>query len=144
MKATGIIRRIDDLGRVVIPKEIRRNLRIREGDPLELLVDRDCVCFKKYEGHITYFVDIVSPILKDAEVKNISITLYYNEVKIVGSKALPMLVEEAEEVATIHDLGLVDGKELQAVVRGCNSEGELAKLYLGIVYRMAIKAMGED
>ena len=41
MKATGIVRRIDDLGRVVIPKEIRRNLRIREGDPLEIFVDRD-------------------------------------------------------------------------------------------------------
>ena len=41
MKATGIVRRIDDLGRVVIPKEIRRTLRIREGDPLEIYVDRD-------------------------------------------------------------------------------------------------------
>ena len=40
MKATGIVRRIDDLGRVVIPKEIRRTLRIREGDPLEIFVDR--------------------------------------------------------------------------------------------------------
>ncbi len=37
MKATGIVRRIDDLGRIVIPKEIRRTLRIREGDPLEIL-----------------------------------------------------------------------------------------------------------
>ncbi|MCI4170850.1 AbrB/MazE/SpoVT family DNA-binding domain-containing protein, partial [Bacillus spizizenii] len=41
MKATGIVRRIDDLGRVVIPNEIRRTLRIREGDPLEIIVDRD-------------------------------------------------------------------------------------------------------
>ncbi len=41
MKATGIVRRIDDLGRVVIPKEIRRTLRIREGDPLEIFVDRE-------------------------------------------------------------------------------------------------------
>ena len=49
MKATGIVRRIDDLGRVVIPKEIRRNLRIREGDPLEIFVDRDGeVILKKY------------------------------------------------------------------------------------------------
>ncbi|NLK08574.1 MAG: stage V sporulation protein T [Firmicutes bacterium] len=49
MKATGIVRRIDDLGRVVIPKEIRRTLRIREGDPLEIFVDRDGeVILKKY------------------------------------------------------------------------------------------------
>ena len=49
MKATGIVRRIDDLGRVVIPKEIRRVMRIREGDPLEIFTNRDGeVIFKKY------------------------------------------------------------------------------------------------
>ena len=49
MKATGIVRRIDDLGRVVVPKEIRRTLRIREGDPLEIFTDREGgVILKKY------------------------------------------------------------------------------------------------
>ena len=49
MKATGIVRRIDDLGRVVIPKEIRRTLHIREGDPLEIYTEKDGeVIFKKY------------------------------------------------------------------------------------------------
>lgn len=50
MKATGIIRRIDDLGRVVIPKEIRKTLKIHEGDALELYVDtvEKTVCFKRY------------------------------------------------------------------------------------------------
>ena len=49
MKATGIVRRIDDLGRVVIPKEIRRTMHIREGDPLEIYTDREGeVIFKKY------------------------------------------------------------------------------------------------
>ena len=49
MKATGIVRRIDDLGRVVIPKEIRRTMRIREGDPLEIYTDKDGgVIFRKY------------------------------------------------------------------------------------------------
>ena len=49
MKATGIVRRIDDLGRVVIPKEIRRTMRIREGSPLEIYTDRDGeVIFRKY------------------------------------------------------------------------------------------------
>jgi len=49
VKATGIVRRIDDLGRVVIPKEIRRTLRIREGDPLEIFTDREGeVILKKY------------------------------------------------------------------------------------------------
>ncbi len=49
MKATGIVRRIDDLGRVVIPKEIRRTMRIREGDPLEIFTDNEGgVIFRKY------------------------------------------------------------------------------------------------
>ena len=49
MKATGVVRRIDDLGRIVIPKEIRRTMRIREGDPLEIFTDKDGgVVFKKY------------------------------------------------------------------------------------------------
>ncbi len=58
MKATGIVRRIDDLGRVVIPKEIRRTMRIREGDPLEIYTDKDGeVIFKKYSpmGELSAF-----------------------------------------------------------------------------------------
>jgi len=48
MKATGIVRRIDELGRVVIPKEIRKTLRLSSGDPLEIFTDRDELLFKKY------------------------------------------------------------------------------------------------
>ena len=49
MKATGIVRRVDDLGRIVIPREVRRTLNIREGDPLEIFIDDDgCVTFKKF------------------------------------------------------------------------------------------------
>jgi len=58
MKATGIVRRIDDLGRVVIPKEIRRTMRIREGDPLEIYTEKDGeVIFKKYSpvGELSEF-----------------------------------------------------------------------------------------
>jgi AbrB family looped-hinge helix DNA binding protein len=50
MKATGIIRRIDDLGRVVIPREIRRQLGIRDGDPLEIYTDARGVYFERYNG----------------------------------------------------------------------------------------------
>ena len=51
MKATGIVRRIDDLGRIVIPKEIRRTMRIYEGDPLEIFFDTDHnIVLKKYRG----------------------------------------------------------------------------------------------
>ena len=50
MKTTGIVRHIDDLGRVVIPKEIRRSLKIREGDPLEIFIENNCVCFQRYSA----------------------------------------------------------------------------------------------
>ena len=49
MKTTGIVRRVDDLGRIVIPKEIRRTLHIKEGDPLEIYIDDNAVCFRNYK-----------------------------------------------------------------------------------------------
>ncbi|TDA66976.1 MAG: stage V sporulation protein T [Clostridia bacterium] len=69
MKATGIVRRIDDLGRVVIPKEIRRTLRIREGDPLEIFVDHDGeVILKKYSpiGELGHFAQEYANSLHEA------------------------------------------------------------------------------
>ena len=66
MKATGIVRRIDDLGRVVIPKEIRRTMRIREGDPLEIFTNNDGeVIFKKYSplGELGEFAGIYAEVL---------------------------------------------------------------------------------
>lgn len=69
MKATGIVRRIDDLGRVVIPKEIRRTLRIREGDPLEIFTDREGeVILKKYSpiGELSDFASTYAESLHKA------------------------------------------------------------------------------
>ena len=66
MKATGIVRRIDDLGRVVIPKEIRRTMRIREGDPLEIYTDAGGeVIFKKYSpvGEMASFASLYAEAL---------------------------------------------------------------------------------
>lgn len=59
MKATGIVRHVDDLGRVVIPKEIRRMFMIKEGDPIEVYVDKDCVILKKFDinGDIEQTID---------------------------------------------------------------------------------------
>lgn len=75
MKATGIIRRIDDLGRVVIPKEIRRSLNIREGDPLEIFTDRDgSVIFKKYSP--SHLVDISQDIVSALWALGIKATVY--------------------------------------------------------------------
>ncbi len=66
MKATGIVRRIDDLGRVVIPKEIRRTMRIREGDPLEIYIGNDSeVIFRKYSpiGELSTFATQYAEVL---------------------------------------------------------------------------------
>lgn len=82
MKATGIVRKIDDLGRVVIPKEIRRTLRIREGDPLEIYTDTNGrVIFRKY-----------SPIEELAQV-----ALDYTEVlsKVSG---MPVLISDRDYI----------------------------------------------
>ena len=65
MKATGIIRRVDDLGRVVIPKEVRRSLNIKEGDPLELSLDGNKIVFELYfptychEEHIKRLIEML-------------------------------------------------------------------------------------
>lgn len=77
MKATGIVRRIDDLGRVVIPKEIRRTMRIREGDPLEIYTDREGeVIFKKYSpiGELASFASQYADTLQKTSGMAIVIT----------------------------------------------------------------------
>ena len=64
MKATGIVRRMDDLGRVVIPKEIRRTMKIGEGTPLEIFIDKDGgIIFRKYclYVHLTLLLSLPLP-----------------------------------------------------------------------------------
>lgn len=77
MKATGIVRRIDDLGRVVIPKEIRRTLRIRESDPLEIFTDREGeIILKKYSpiGELGNFAKEYAEALASASGHSVYIT----------------------------------------------------------------------
>ncbi|HHT89841.1 MAG: stage V sporulation protein T [Bacillota bacterium] len=107
MKATGIVRRIDDLGRVVIPKEIRRTLRIREGDPLEIFVDRDGeVILKKYSpiGELGDFAQEYSDSLYETTGHVAIITDRDAVVAISGApkkqwmdKAVVAVVEQAME-----------------------------------------------
>ena len=73
MKSTGIMRRMDDLGRVVIPREVRRMLNLQEGDPLELFVADEMVCFQKYyaeEGYKARIKNLMANIAEDACVDN--------------------------------------------------------------------------
>lgn len=89
MKSTGIVRRIDDLGRVVIPKEIRRELRIREGDPLELFREGSAICFKKYDTtpNVRSCITEIEESLIEGSVKD---CLSSEEVSVIKS-ALGML-----------------------------------------------------
>ena len=87
MKATGIVRRIDDLGRIVIPKEIRRSLRIREGDPLELYTVEGGVVFKKYSpmGEWAAIFEKCSKTLTSLGIPN---AWYDRDEAIAGSKRI--------------------------------------------------------
>lgn len=69
MISTGIVRRVDDLGRVVIPKEVRRAMKIKDGDPLEIFRDKDKLVLAKYapEDEKQDAVDTLNEWLKDAE-----------------------------------------------------------------------------
>lgn len=87
MKATGIVRRIDDLGRVVVPKEIRRTLRIREGDPLEIFTDREGqVILKKYSpiGELNEFASEYCESLNENTGHTAIITDRDNIIAIAG------------------------------------------------------------
>lgn len=107
MKATGIVRRIDDLGRVVIPKEIRRTLRIREGDPLEIFVDRDGeVILKKYSpiGELGDFAKEYADSLHEAVNHIILVTDRDTVIAVAGApkkeflnKAIGLIVEKSME-----------------------------------------------
>ena len=89
MKATGIVRRIDDLGRVVIPKEIRRTMRIREGDPLEIYTAADGeVIFKKYSpmGDFAEFTAQYAEVLSKALNMPVAIT---DRDRVVAVSGMP-------------------------------------------------------
>ncbi|MDM5186525.1 stage V sporulation protein T [Bacillus sp. DX4.1] len=125
MKATGIVRRIDDLGRVVIPKEIRRTLRIREGDPLEIFVDRDGeVILKKYSpiSELGNFAKEYAEALYDSLGHNILICDRDSIIAVSGvskkeylNKSVGDLVEKAMEdrksvvMTDESEISIVDG-----------------------------------
>ena len=96
MKATGVVRRIDDLGRIVIPKEIRRNLRIRDGESLEIFVDGDNVVLKKFsimrnvDDYACNLVDSMYSILKKSVVitDGDSVIACSNDVKDLLNKSI--------------------------------------------------------
>lgn len=134
MKATGIVRRIDDLGRVVIPKEIRRIMRIREGEPLEIYTDNDGeIIFKKYSpvGEISRFAEQYAEVLFRTSGFQTVITDRDTVVACAGSSkreligksvgdSLGALMESRVHYVvrrdTVNEVSIVDGVERKASV----------------------------
>ena len=92
MKATGIIRRIDDLGRVVIPKEIRRTMHLREGDPLEIYLLKDGGCVKYSPLGINDDVLCTAKLM--AKFSGIEIAIYDTSCKLTGGQSYPTITPE--------------------------------------------------
>lgn len=116
MKATGIVRRIDELGRVVIPKEIRRTQLIRVGDPLEIFVNADGeVIFKKYSpvGELAPFAKKCAEVLYKSSSLAVAICDRDNIVCAVGAKK--DLVQNVLPLAIVH---IVDARKLTIVPQG--------------------------
>lgn len=150
MKATGIVRRIDDLGRIVIPKEIRRSFRIKEGDPLEIYTDAEGeVIFKKYSpiGELSNFAGQYAEVLhKDA---GLPIAIMDNDHVIAASgiskrevlerrvsKSLEELMENRQihiKTDTVPSINAIEGIDRRAevvypIIYGGDVSGAIALL----------------
>lgn len=131
MKATGIVRRIDDLGRVVIPKEIRRTLRIREGDPLEIFIDREGeVILKKYSpiNELGHFATEYAEALFDSLQSPVLICDRDEVISVAGESKKEYLNKKIgkrlEEVIETRTLKFVDEPETIEITT--NNEQELS------------------
>lgn len=133
MKATGIVRRIDDLGRVVVPKEIRRTLRIREGDPLEIFTDREGeIILKKYSpiGELSQFAKQYADSLTQTTGHIIAITDKDQFIAVSGPAKKDLITKgishELEEVINERE-NVIAGKEEKNFIKLMNDDdGEYA------------------
>lgn len=110
MKSTGVVRRVDDLGRIVIPKEIRRTLKIRDGEELEIFVENDVVVLKKFskvadlENISKKIIDVVSSLIGKTVLvsdRDMFITGSGDLKKNYMNKEISNFIEEAMEKRTV-------------------------------------------
>lgn len=95
MRAVGIVRHIDDLGRIVIPREIRRSMRIREGDTMEIFLDGDCIAFKKYSP-LSFFVDHAHEMRNALSVNHISAAIFDSDKLLSGPSSFKISIPPDE------------------------------------------------
>jgi len=133
MHETGMVRRIDELGRVVIPKEMRRTLRIKEGDPLEIYTEKEQLIFKKYSpvSTINTYAEAVADGIEELTEKTCIVTdndavIYASKGKMkdtIGkniSKEMENILKERKSVA----VSRIDGGTVVPVIDGANLESE--------------------
>lgn len=131
MKATGIVRRIDDLGRVVIPKEIRRTMRIREGEPLEIFVDREGeVILKKYSpiGELSEFAQEYAEALAEETGHGVFVLDRDVVIAVSGVQRKTFLEKQissdAEKVMESRRAKIINGKGTDAFCQGVGNSDE--------------------
>ena len=123
MKATGIVRRIDDLGRVVIPKEIRRQMKIREGDPLEIFTDNGVVCFARYNPYNTEIWAKATAIAKVMLKHKFVLLNRYGEVMGDNCKRDKVVIDSLNYSKQI----IIDG-EVEGFVMALQDEADFEKI----------------
>lgn len=135
MKATGIVRRIDDLGRVVIPREIRRTMRIREGDRLELYLDGNGIYLKKYEEHLTSITEALKPVIAAAKQRNLDINLYDEDWRITSSKTAPTEYSALGTDYYIKQICNYDSRQYYVAIKATDEaeNDELRDIYIEII-----------
>lgn len=125
MRATGIIRRVDDLGRIVIPKEIRRVLRIRENDPLEFFTEHNTICLKRYNQFESDTWEkankILSPIIKDFAI----LDGYGEAVKCNGIKVMSVEEAQTREDLVVKEYCQRSDRLAYLVCAKCNEESRI-------------------
>jgi AbrB family transcriptional regulator, transcriptional pleiotropic regulator of transition state genes len=91
MKATGITRKVDELGRIVIPKELRKTLNIDIKDPIEIFTEEDSIILRKYESNIACMIT--------GEISNKNVSLFNGKI-IVSHEGAKLLAKELEKIIT--------------------------------------------
>ena len=141
MKATGIVRRIDDLGRVVIPKEVRRSLRIHEGDALEIFIDsiENTLCLKKYSFGENEFKPYITALLNTLRTKGVVCGVYDVDGYLFEGNGVPKQIDIDDLGANTFDLNYMGERIGVLYVEHTEAEGGII-LHALTMFKELVKA----
>ena len=141
MKATGIVRRIDELGRVVIPKEVRRSLRIHEGDALEIFIDsiENTLCLKKYSFGENEFKPYITALLNTLRTKGVVCGVYDVDGYLFEGNGVPKQIDIDDLGANTFDLNYMGERIGVLYVEHTEAEGGII-LHALTMFKELVKA----